>query len=323
MGVEEEISNKITEFCKAAIRLFGKEISIPSNQLFCINQIVDPETQTEGEEKFLIQYGFPSSGSVCMNLGYNAQENNIYIDSTDVYAPPEGQPVLMANFAPKINVGEFGLGVKVGVDAGCKKHSTIEEMAGNPNVLETLNIAIEDLKKARIHGECRAAVEMGSDIIPCCNTTTYIEEAEKQLSTGDKEPELEEEPVIKTLITPELVVSGLKYIVEHQSENQFFLAAGLLELGCSFTIEDAMEQFPELFKMDFESFNEEMKRGSTGCGALIIVGVRDEGMNDDIKEFFAKDTEGSVYDFIRTATGDPTYTKEKIDELNGDKPQVP
>ena len=117
----------------------------------------------------------------------------------------------------------------------------------------------------------------------------------------------------KKPITSEEVISGLKFIAEHQSMSQEELINGLLELGCNFSLEDIKQQFPEEIKL-FEG----MKQGNLGCGASVIANVRDSEYGrafcDD--RFLSLDDDTSIYHFIRVTTGDESYTKEMVDALN-------
>ena len=120
--------------------------------------------------------------------------------------------------------------------------------------------------------------------------------------TGEKKP-----------ITLEVVISGLKFIAEHQSMNQEELINGLLELGCNFSLEDIEQQFPEEIKL-FEG----MKQGNLSCGASVIANVRDSefGRSFCDDRFLSVDDDTSIYHFVRVTTGDETYTKEMVDALN-------
>lgn len=111
----------------------------------------------------------------------------------------------------------------------------------------------------------------------------------------------------------EEVVSGLKFIAEHQSMSQEELIEGLLELGCDFSLKDIKQQFPTEIAL-----LEGIRKGDVACGASIIVNARDNEFGraycDD--RFLSVDDEDSIYNFIRVATGDETYTKEYVDALN-------
>lgn len=114
-------------------------------------------------------------------------------------------------------------------------------------------------------------------------------------------------------ITQERVVSGLKFIAEHRSLNHDELVDGLLELGCNFSIEDINQQCGELVEI-----TEGIKQGDIFSGARIIVAMRNREYSrslwDDI--LLEKDNGPSIYHFIRTVTGDETYTKEYVDSLS-------
>lgn len=117
-------------------------------------------------------------------------------------------------------------------------------------------------------------------------------------------------------ITEDLVVDGLKFIAEHRDLSQEELIDGLLDLGCSFNYDDINKQFPEE-----ESIPEGLLKGSLKSGAIIIANARDNEFGRSIMEdyFFERDTDESIYHFIRTVTHDDTYTKEAIDKLNKGK----
>ena len=114
-------------------------------------------------------------------------------------------------------------------------------------------------------------------------------------------------------ITLDKVIAGLKFIAYNQNMDQKELIEGLLRLGCGFSLEDIVEQFPEQVKL-FEG----VKNGDISCGASIIANVRDSEFGraycDD--RFLSVDDDTSIYHFIRITTGDQTFTKEKIDGMN-------
>ena len=109
------------------------------------------------------------------------------------------------------------------------------------------------------------------------------------------------------------VIKGLRFIAENQGLNQKDLIEGLLALGCDFLLEDVNKQFPKISQL-----NEAMKKGEIGCGAAVIANVRDF---EDSRTFcnehlLSVDDDSSIYHFIRVVTGDNSYTKEFVDELN-------
>lgn len=166
-------SKKIDIFFRTALKYYGKEIGLTSNQIFSIDQICDSDKEQEGEYSYVIQYGFPQSGCISMNFSYSQKSNSFTVDKISVYAPPIGENIIMANFAPQVQEGPIGISVNFGIDMGTQEHSSIQEIEGNPNALKMLDIATSDLNQAQVLGECRIAVPEGSDRIPCCNST-YI-----------------------------------------------------------------------------------------------------------------------------------------------------
>ena len=176
-----EARQKIDSFFKTAMKYYGKEIALPSNQHFSIDQIIDEEKYKNGEFNYMIQYGFPQSGCVSMKFGYSQGNNSFSINGISVYSPPKGEDVIMANFAPQVESGGIGISVNLGIDTGTQEYSKLSEIDENPNALKILDIAISDLDKAQVLGECREAVPVGSTRIPCCNSTRFSCEKGKQM----------------------------------------------------------------------------------------------------------------------------------------------
>lgn len=113
------------------------------------------------------------------------------------------------------------------------------------------------------------------------------------------------------VITPELVVDGLRFIAEHQSASQEELINGLLELGCNFTFEDVKAQFPGIEEV---RLFEGMRKGNIACGASVIINMRDSepGRSYCNDRFLSVDDKTSIYHFIRKKGGDRNYTKASI-----------
>ena len=168
---DNQVSKKIDSFFRTSLKYFGKEISLNSNQQFSIDQISDTDKEQTGEYRYIIQYGFPQSGGVSMHFSYSQESNSFTINKVSVYAPPVGENIIMANFAPQTQVGEIGINVNFGIDMGTQEYTSMSEIEVNPNALKMLDIATLDLSQAQILGECRAAVPEGSKHIPCCNCT--------------------------------------------------------------------------------------------------------------------------------------------------------
>lgn len=167
----EKIVEKINSFFKTSLEFFGKEIGLVSNQEFSITQIRDKEREKEGKTKYMIQYGFPQSGCVSVGFSYSEEDKSFSMDNVSVFAPPAGEPIMMANFAPQEEIEGVSIKFKMGMDMGTEKHETLKEIEENPNALKMIDIAIRDLSRAQILGECMLAVPVGSDYIPCCNST--------------------------------------------------------------------------------------------------------------------------------------------------------
>ena len=166
-----QASEKITSFFRKSFEYYGKEIALESNQHFGIDQILNEEKQKQGEYNYHIQYGFPSSGCVSMNFSYSKESDSFSIDEITVYAPPADKEMVMATFAPQSQVGEVNISANFGLDMGTEEHKSISSIANNPNALKMLEIAINDLGQAEILGDCRVAVPIGSELIPCTNST--------------------------------------------------------------------------------------------------------------------------------------------------------
>ena len=176
-----EATQKIYSFFRTAVKYYGKEIALPSNQYFSINQVVDEEKDKDGEYNYMIQYGFPQSGCVSMDFEYSHESKSFSINGISVFAPPTGENIVMANFAPQAKFGDVGISVNFGFDMGTQKHSKLSEIEENPNALKMLDIAISDLDKAQVLGKCRVVVPVGSTRIPCCNSTRFSNEKGKQM----------------------------------------------------------------------------------------------------------------------------------------------
>ena len=116
------------------------------------------------------------------------------------------------------------------------------------------------------------------------------------------------------IITKDAVVAGLKFIAEHPDMKQDELINKLISLGCNFTFEDIIQQFPEC---ENTSLFSGMRDGDLSCGASVIANVMQSEFSrsycDD--RFLSWDYENSIYAFIRKVTGDETYTKEYVDSL--------
>ena len=115
-------------------------------------------------------------------------------------------------------------------------------------------------------------------------------------------------------ITMELVIKGLKFIAEHPDMEHEKLVDGLLALGCNFNISDIDAQFP-----DKEPVYEGVRKCTLRSGALLIANAKNVQGRKYINGFFLNhDDDGSIYSYIRSVTGDETYTRDRISALKHD-----
>ena len=158
-------------FLKTSLTFAGKEVCLPSNQHFNIDQILD-ENNDEEVFDYVIQYGYPQSGCVSAHIRYLKRKCAIEVTKFDVYAQPADQQIMMSTFTPEEEIGELTIKASFGMDLGTIKHSTTHEIEDNPNAITTIKMAINDIAKAEVLGECMVAVPNGSDRIPCTISTT-------------------------------------------------------------------------------------------------------------------------------------------------------
>lgn len=149
-------------------------------------------------------------------------------------------------------------------------------------------------------------------------------ESREQFKKSMQEAKLEEEQEAQLVLeskkkcalplTQELVIAGLKFIAENQTISQEELTAGLLELGCNFTLEDIKNQVttPEINLFDG------MSQGDLICGAIVIANARKDFLSRAYvsDRFLSVDDNTSIYNYIRIVTGDKTYTKDKVASMS-------
>lgn len=149
-------------------------------------------------------------------------------------------------------------------------------------------------------------------------------ESREQFKKSMQEAKLEEEQEVQLVleskkkctlpITQKLVIAGLKFIAENQTISQEELTAGLLELGCNFTLEDIKNQVttPEINLFDG------MSQGDLICGAIVIANARKDFLSRAYvsDRFLSVDDNTSIYNYIRIVTGDKTYTKDKVASMS-------
>ncbi len=164
------IHQKISTFFNVAFQYYGKEISLPSNQFFQIDQLCNEEQEREGKFDYCIQYGFPQSGGIYMNFSYLQKENACCITGIRIYAPAEEDDMAVVNYSSKSQGDGMEIKVQFGIDMNTKEHATIAEIVTNPNAILMLEMANDDLSKAEILGDCKMLVPIGSNRIPCTNS---------------------------------------------------------------------------------------------------------------------------------------------------------
>lgn len=115
-------------------------------------------------------------------------------------------------------------------------------------------------------------------------------------------------------ITKDLVVSGLKYISEHQNESQYDMVKGLLELGCNF-------DFMEIHKYDLDDRNDQdLKKISEGASIIYSVLAYPALFETVTKVELEWSGDLSVYGLIRKLTGEDYYTRDYVmNMLSGQK----
>ncbi len=174
----KEAEEKILRFFDQGILYFGKEIHLGSNQNFQIEQIVSGESLQPGRSYYHMQYGYPQSGCVSIKFDYFEKEGFSLTDIS-VDAPPADKEMTLATFAPQFTDGEVSVGINFGLDNGTVEHNDVASIAANPNALKMLKFAADDLEQAEVLGECRQMTPVGSELIPCTNSTNrpqYTEE---------------------------------------------------------------------------------------------------------------------------------------------------
>ncbi|MCM1053740.1 MAG: hypothetical protein NC483_07190 [Ruminococcus sp.] len=165
------VDTKIEKFFRVSSQYLGKEIGLLSGQHFSIAHFRSKEKADDGTLNYLIQYGFPQSGAVCLNFDYLPAQNAVTINKIEVFAPEAGKEMTLASFAPQAQVAEFGISINFGVDNNTKPHLTHSEIEANPNALKMLDLAIDDLAHAQVIGECQLCVPKDSDYIPCASSS--------------------------------------------------------------------------------------------------------------------------------------------------------
>ena len=111
-------------------------------------------------------------------------------------------------------------------------------------------------------------------------------------------------------ITEQNVLEGIKYIAENADLDFMELQQGLYESGCFFTIEDINKEL----QTNYTTVGEGLAHGDLKSAANLIANMRDNEYSFDMgmEKFVMVDEPASVYGYVRTVTGDETYTKESL-----------
>ena len=140
---------------------------------------------------------------------------------------------------------------------------------------------------------------------------------EKQVKKSKDNAELEVAKILKQArkvntnqVYLSNVVSGIKYIVEHQHSDYSQVALNLIKLGCTYSKQDILNQAGQ----KEINVKEGMKKGDIYAGAMLICDVRDNlyGINPYAYNLMREDNEYSVYNYVRNLSGDDNYTKDNI-----------
>ena len=188
----------------------------------------------------------------------------------------------------------------------------------------TLEEAVEMLQKAKENGEQAYCIFNGTKLHSDTITldSAYLEVTGKTKEEHDKfikdsinnyhkEEEERKKREDYYAKTKEKVVDGLKFIAENQNMSQEELIDGLIDLGCTFSLDDIKNQFPEEV-----SISSGMKEGSLASGATVIANARDNEFGRDIVNdyFLAEDNDQSIYHVVRVLTEDDSYTKKSLEK---------
>ena len=115
-------------------------------------------------------------------------------------------------------------------------------------------------------------------------------------------------------ITRNLVVKGLMYIAEHHDASYEEIVEGLKDVGCTFSIDDVAQSIP--IPNYVRNMLEGIMRADLYTGANIIANSTKRPANWSFVQdkLLKEDSKFSVYEYVRVATKDRTFTKEFIDQ---------
>ena len=168
-----DIDSRIKGFFISAMSYYGKEVALTSNQYFGIDQLVGNPNDLIGDIQYKIQYGYPQSGCVSMNVNYSQVFGRFRISGVEVYAPPKDMDFVLASAIPETNLEELSINYDFGVPNGSVLHK-LDDIMDNPNAVKMLEYATADLATAEVLGPCHEYADEGSDRVPITTSTrTY------------------------------------------------------------------------------------------------------------------------------------------------------
>ena len=163
---KKEAVKAIIRFLNAANLVRDKEIGLRNTSNFDYIGLKSDETGSY----YNIQYGWPQSG--CVSVSFAMTNDKAVLDKSllrwpadeDGYSPailscsvntqPEGEQIIMANFAPKTKtMPELSINIDFGINTGTEEYTTLEEIGNNPNAIKLLGIAADDLERAEVYGD--------------------------------------------------------------------------------------------------------------------------------------------------------------------------
>ena len=145
----------------------------------------------------------------------------------------------------------------------------------------------------------------------CETKDAFLHSPERDIINAEELAESRKKFVMEP--TKENVVDAIKYIAENTDikPNQI-VGSELIERGYNFTLDDINKLY------DIKgSVYKGLSKGKIESGIWVIQSFRDSSIGSwTIKEnLIDLDGEPSLYQFVRTVTGDETYTKEYVDSL--------
>jgi len=158
----EAAKKAILAFFDGAKHYIRKEIELSRGQFFNITYNVEDLDNP----CFQFQYGFPQSGCVCLTVIAQGKDAG-KINRVSVTAPAADKPPISIVYKEEKRVlPELDVSVNFGMNLELDEHETIEAIAANPNAISMIELATEDLRQAKVLGECCEVTSSGSKRLP-------------------------------------------------------------------------------------------------------------------------------------------------------------